>query len=160
MINKINYWTFIESAWETLPKQNEQRKKILKNHNAINANVLEDTSREMVIQLRSYLETLGENVLRTFIHWLEEKLYIIDRKNIHKYIDGSEDFFLYNRGFIVALGEAYYNEVNKDPSCAFMDLDCYEICFVGYEVYEEKFEKFFVRGQYHSIETFSNLRGW
>ncbi|MET8089612.1 hypothetical protein [Micromonospora sp. NPDC005220] len=47
---------------------------------------------------------------------VERKLHDIDREDIHEVTDGSDDGFLYARGFIVALGRAYYEAVRTRPA--------------------------------------------
>ena len=54
-------------------------------------------------------------------HWvdiLERKLYDIDRADIHERTDGSDDGFLYCRGFIVGMGQRYYEAVRTNPDVA------------------------------------------
>jgi hypothetical protein len=43
--------------------------------------------------------------LATFDRILERQLYEIDRADIHAATGGSDDGFLYSRGFVVALGQ-------------------------------------------------------
>ena len=52
---------------------------------------------------------------------LERKLYDIDRADVQAVTDGSEDGFLYARGFIVAMGRDFIPPDSlkpRSPSCA------------------------------------------
>ena len=89
---------------------------------------------------------------------LERKLYDIDRAEIQEHTDGSDDGFLYCRGFIVAAGAGYYDAVNADPSVAIMDLECEEMCFLSWHLYREKFGEMPDSGI--SRESGSNKAGW
>jgi hypothetical protein len=49
---------------------------------------------------------------------VERKLYDLDREDVHEVTDGSDDGFLYARGFIVAMGKDFYGAVLANPSVA------------------------------------------
>jgi hypothetical protein len=121
------------------------------------ANLLEPLE-EVVLALHHQLDSLAAADLLAFDRILEQKLYDIDRAEIQKYTDGSDDGFLYARGFIVAAGKAYYTAVNTNPSIALMDLDGEGMCFLPRHVYEPKFGKLQPSGI--SRETCSNKAGW
>ena len=108
--------------------------------------------------LEAALEELPKDELLAFDRILERKLYEIDRSEIQEYTDGSDDGFLYCRGFIVAAGQAYYDAVNKDPSRAMMDLECEDLCYLPMRVYAEKFGD--MPDSEISRETASNSAGW
>src|SRR3982751_1746731 len=94
---------------------------------------------EVIPALRESLEQLPSPELLAFDRILERKLYDIDRSEIQEHTDGSDDGFLYCRGFIVAAGKAYYDAVNTDPSRAMMDLECEDLCYLSARVYLKKF---------------------
>jgi hypothetical protein len=73
---------------------------------------------------------------------LERKLYDIDRADIQAVTDGSEDGFLYARGFIVAMGRDFYDAVTGDPQMAVMDAECEEMCYFFAHLYRERFGEF------------------
>jgi len=52
----------------------------------------------------------------------------------------------------------YYEAVNANPSIALMDMDCEEMCYVSWHLYEEKFGEVPPSGI--SLETCSNLAKW
>ena len=78
----------------------------------------------MVAALRTQLDRLSAADLLAFDRILERKQYDIDRQEVQEHTDGSDDGFLYARGFIVAAGRGYYDAVNADPSVALTDLEC------------------------------------
>jgi Protein of unknown function (DUF4240) len=156
-----NFWEIIESSWADSPKLDESRAKALQTNDE---ELLEELSGELEKTiLKNYnkrLLTLDKGNFTDFIHILEEKLYNIDREEIHEHTDGSDDGFLYFRCFILGMGEQYYKMVDKDPSKATMDLEAEVFGFSAYTVYEEKFGEEFERYTIHSIESCSNEEGW
>ena len=80
------------------------------------------------------------------------------RRRIEEHTDGSDDGFLYARGFIVAAGKGYFDAVNANPSVALTDLECEEMCYLSSEIYEEKFGEIPESGI--SRESCSNKAGW
>ena len=66
-------------------------------------------------------------------------LYDIDREDIHERTDGSDDGFLYCRGFIVGMGRAYYEAVLADPDRAVCDAACEEMCYLSWHMHHDKF---------------------
>jgi hypothetical protein len=89
--------------------------------------------------LRRQLEQLPAADLLSFDRMLERKLYDLDRQEIHAATDGSDDGFLYARGFIVAMGRNYYEAIRDDPGKALPDLWCEEICYLPALLYLDKY---------------------
>ena len=159
MMEEHSFWLLIEKAWEVLPELDSRRKAALEN-NIEKLASLENQSASVSNKLYEILYAENQESIIQFIYRLEEKLFKIDREEIHEVLDGSEDFFLYNRGFIVGMGKNYYEMVDKEPEKAVPDVAFPELCFVGYKVNKDKFGEEFERGQYHNIETFSYSEGW
>ncbi|QHT71373.1 DUF4240 domain-containing protein [Rhodocytophaga rosea] len=160
-MNEQRFWKIIETAWQNLPLLDELRQQALQSNEAsLFEGVSFGLNDEVVEEMESQLEKLTEQELTAFNHIMEEKLYTIDREEIHKYTDGSDDGFLYCRGFIVGMGEQYYNEVNENPARATMDVEAESVCFIGYDVYEKRFGKEFERNTTYNIESCSNANGW
>lgn len=160
-MNEQRFWGIIETAWENLPLLNELRQQALQtNAPSLFEGLSFGLEDEVTEEIESQLEKLTEKELTTFNHILEEKLYTLDREDIHKYTDGSDDGFLYCRGFIVGMGEQYFNAVNDNPARATMDAEAESMCFVGYEVYKKQFGKEFKRYTTHNIESCSNAKAW
>ena len=57
----------------------------------------------VVPALQAALDLLPKDELLQFDRILERKLYDIDRSEIHEYTDGSDDGFLYCRGFGIGI---------------------------------------------------------
>ena len=89
---------------------------------------------------------------------LERKLWDIDRAEIQKFTDGSDDGFLYARGFIVAAGRDFYDAVNATPERARMDIECEDMCYLSYHVYVERFGE--MPRSDITRESASNPAGW
>ena len=122
------------------------------------AEALVEALEAVIPALRKQLEQLSASDLLEFDRILERKLYNIDRAEIQEHTDGSDDGFLYARGFIVAAGKPYYDAVNARPSTAMMDLECEEMCYLSWHLHEEKFGAAPASGI--SRESCSNAAGW
>lgn len=155
------FWELIESSWADSSELNKIRAKALETNDE---GLLEDLSSKLQKTiLKNYkkrLLLLDKEDFTKFIHILEEKIFNIDREEIHEYTDGSDDGFLYCRCFILGMGEQYYNMIDKNPSKATFDLEGESFGFAAYGVYEEKFEEEFERYTFHSMETCSNENHW
>ena len=117
-----------------------------------------ETVNEVVAALQKRLNSLSAEELLAFDRILERKLYDIDRADIHEYTDGSDDGFLYCRGFIVAIGREYYEAVRANPSVAICDAECEEMCYLSWNLYRKKFGEMPRSGI--SRESNSNTEGW
>lgn len=140
-MNDQAFWQLIEQAWKAAGPQGNQRAQLT--DGSIDeddiwplADILEGKT---IPALREKLNQLSQQDLALFDNTLERKLYDIDRAEIHQYTDGSDDGFLYARGFIVGMGQAYYDTVNATPSLATSDVECEGICYLSYHVYRERF---------------------
>jgi hypothetical protein len=154
------FWSMIEEAWQDVEDSAASRKKLAQ------GKLDEDAAMELAQQsvdgfvpaLQASLEQLPKDELLEFDRILERKLYDIDRADIQEHTDGSDDGFLYARGFIVAAGQAYYEAVTKDPARAMMELECEDLCYLPVRVYSEKFGEMPDSGI--SRETGFNKAGW
>ena len=113
---------------------------------------------DVIPRLRAQLALLSARDLLAFDHILERKLYDLDRAEIQEYTYGSEDGFLYARGFIVAVGKEYYNAVLTKPAIALADFECEEMCYLSRHLYEENFGALPISEI--SRESCSNKAGW
>lgn len=149
----------IEKAWDAVGGFKKQRAKLAKGKlSEDEADELADAVNEMAESLREQLSELNKEDLLEFDRILERKLYDIDRAEIQEHTDGSDDGFLYARGFIVAAGREYYDTVNANPKMAVMDLECEDMCYLSFHVYEERFGNTPHSGI--SRESCSNKAGW
>jgi len=69
----------------------------------------------------------------------ERKLWEIDRAGIHAVTGGSDDGFLYARGFIVAMGREFYDAVCDNPQMAVPSAECEDICYFFAHIHRERF---------------------
>lgn len=154
-----HFWTMIETAWATVGGYKEERTLLaqgkLDDEKAFD---LQDALSDVVPALESELNKLSKEELFKFDRILEHKLYDIDREEVYAATDGSDDGFLYARGFIVAMGEEYYAAVNRDPKKAIMDLECEDICYLSFHLYENKFGD--MPDSEISRESGTNPNGW
>lgn len=155
------FWQIIELSWQDSPDLNKKRAKALEtNDDELLTDLSEGIYETITENCKKHLLKLDRNELTAFIRFSEEKLYKIDREEIHEFTDGSDDGFLYCRCFILGMGEHYYNMIDKEPAKATMDLEAEAFGFVGYEVFEEKFGEEFERNTVYCIESCSNEKGW
>ncbi|PUZ29224.1 hypothetical protein DCC81_07100 [Chitinophaga parva] len=155
------FWQLIEASWTDSPEDNEDRIDALETNDEDELLELADTMSDVI--MHNYRRRLGEldkPSMAAFLRILEVKMYELDRKEIHDHLDGSDDGFVYARGFVIFMGEEYFNKINEDPSQGTFDTRCEEFVFEGYSIYEEKFEEPFERYQVCSVETGSNKEGW
>jgi hypothetical protein len=158
-MDEDRFWSLIESAWGGVEGQAEAREKLAAGTlSEDEADDLADSLAEFIPAVQERLDALPGDELLAFEQILERKLYEIDRADIHEHTDGSDDGFLYARGFIVAAGRGYYEAVSAEPSVAMMDLECEDMCFVARIMYEEKFGE--IPPSDISIESCSNKSGW
>jgi hypothetical protein len=139
-MNEARFWSMIEEAWASAGGWTDARK-------ALAAGQLPDDQLPEIVgalddvipSLRTSLQELNQEDLLMFDRILERKLWDIDRAEIQKFTDGSDDGFLYARGFIVAAGRDFYDAVNAMPERALTDVECEDMCYLSYHVYVEKF---------------------
>lgn len=91
---------------------------------------------------------------------VERRLYDIDRADIQAVTGGSDDGFLYARGFVVALGRDFYAAVAEDPKKAVPDAECEKMCYFFAHLHNERYGTFPDTGSKISRESCSNPAGW
>jgi hypothetical protein len=91
---------------------------------------------------------------------VERKLYDIDSAGLHAVTGGSQDGFLYARGFIVAMGRRFYHAVAADVRMAVPWAELEEMCYLFAHLYHERYGSFPGTGSGISRESCSNLAGW
>jgi hypothetical protein len=159
-MNEQQFWSMIEDAWKGVAGSATARKKLAQGKLDEEAamDLADRACMNIVPALKAALERLPQDELLEFDRILERKLYDIDRSDVHEFTDGSDDGFLYARGFIVAAGQAYYDAVSKDPKLALMDLECEDMCYLSFHVYTDKFGE--MPRSDISRETGWNKDGW
>jgi hypothetical protein len=158
-MNEDQFWTAIEAAWQKVGGYHTERSSLaLGKLSEANAEKLVGVADEVVAVLRTWLDTLSPGDLLAFDRILERKLYDIDRAEVQRATDGGDDGFLYARGLIIAAGKAYFDAVNQKPSTAMMGLQCEDMCYLSWHLYQEKFGE--LPESEISRESCSNAQGW
>jgi hypothetical protein len=158
-MDENRFWSLIELAWQAAGGKTKTRQKLAEGKlPEERAEALVEALDEVVAALRGQLDQLSKDELFRFDRILERKLYDIDRQEIQEYTDGSDDGFLYARGFIVAAGKGYYDAVNAKPAVALMDLECEEMCYLSWHLYRDKFGE--VPASDICRESCSNRAAW
>ena len=159
-MDEPRFWAMIESAWAAAGGLARERAALLAGEldpdddERLTA-ALDDA---VVPALRQALEQLPADDLLAFDRILERTLHALDRADIHEHTDGSDDGFLYARGFIVAAGQAYCEAVLADPSRAVPDLEAEALCYLPWHLHRDQFGDIPPSGL--SRETGSNRAGW
>jgi hypothetical protein len=158
-MDDTRFWSLIESAWKSVGGKAKARQDLADGDFADDeVETLNESLAEVIPALREQLDQLPAAELLAFDRILEWKLYDIDRAEVQEHTDGSDDGFLYARGFIVVVGKAYYDAVNADPDRALMDLECEEMCYLSFHLHTEKFGDIPPSGI--SRESCSNRAAW
>lgn len=171
--DEARFWSLIERAWATQPNEVNQARMGLANRDEDSDDeddfdeeahdqleLVEGALPEVIEALENECTAMEKDELAAMDRVLERKLFEIDRREVQEATDGSDDGFLYARGFIVALGEAFYRAVDDEPSVAIMDSECEELCYLTERIYEKRFGAKPESGTGFSRETGSNSAGW
>lgn len=160
-MDENRFWQLIDDAWQAtngLSADERCSRQLAGSLSPEDERNQYQEQERMIAALTERLEQMSPEDLLAFDRILEQKLYTLDREEIHEHTDGSDDGFLYARGFIVALGETYYTLVDTDPSKAEYDCECEEMCYLSFHVYRKKFGEMPRSGI--SRESGSNKQGW
>ena len=157
MMDEPRFWSMIEAAWPRTQHAIALRQLAFTGELEDSAD-LYGIQKQMLAILTDTLNQLDADELLTFDRILERKLYEIDRADIQEYTDGSDDGSLYCRGFIVSMGQEYYDLIKADPSRALMDVEFEELCYHPHWLYEDKYGP--IAPSDISRETGSNPTGW
>ncbi|WP_245666724.1 DUF4240 domain-containing protein [Actinomadura latina] len=166
-MDEERFWNLIETAWAPLGAEAGAARRALATRDldedayelpafAVVGKALD----EFIGNLRRLARDLPAETLTDLDRVLERKLHDIDRSDVHAVTDGSDDGFLYARGFIVALGRDFYTAVAADPRTAILDADCEEMCYLFAHLYRERFGAFPDTGSGITRESCSNPAGW
>ncbi|MFE2751808.1 DUF4240 domain-containing protein [Actinosynnema sp. NPDC059335] len=162
---EARFWAMLEDAWTGLgPGPNEVRRALAKRD--VSEDAFEEAA-ELEEHLPSVLRALAAasadlsaEELTALDRVAERKLHEIDRADVQEVTDGSDDGFLYARGFILALGREFYEAVVRDPGVAVVDAECEEFCYFFAHLHDRRFGGFPETGSGISRESGSNPAGW
>ncbi|WP_240638982.1 DUF4240 domain-containing protein [Micromonospora ureilytica] len=167
--DEARLWALIEKAWAELGAEPLALRQALVERDPANDHGDDDDGPSSAIDawLDPFLDRLGQltveltgQELTDLDRVVERKLHDLDREDIHEVTDGSDDGFLYCRGFIVALGRAYYEAVLADPAMALLDADCEAMCYFFAHLHNDRFGSWPETGSGISRESFGNPAGW
>lgn len=156
-MNETRFWSMIDAAWPPTKHATRLRRLALAGE-LDKSNDLDPILEQMLLNLTSSLKLLNAEELLMFDRILEQKLYEIDRADIHQFVGGPDDGFLYRRGFIVGMGQFYYECISKNPAQLRVNTGFEEICYLPHDLYEEQYGP--VPRSTISRESGSNARGW
>jgi len=165
VLSNNDFWASIEQAWSTVDDGGARARLLTPSSDDSEdryalAEELDKHMDAMLAALRDILNTYTSRRLCVWDAYCERALYDIDREDVHAALDGSDDGFLYARGFVVAAGRAYYDLVNKNPAkYGIMDAECEEMCYFGAHVHQDRFGEWTPKSGI-SRETCSNKEGW
>jgi hypothetical protein len=159
-----DFWATIEEAWSKAPAEaHAARARLLTSDGTARLKASDelDTHFEtMFAALRAILTGYTSRQLCVWDAHCERALYDIDREDVHVVLDGSDDGFLYGRGYVVAAGRKYYDAVSKDPGTyAIEDIGCEDMCYFGAHLHQDRFGEWVKRTEI-SRESCSNAAGW
>ncbi|WP_406316244.1 DUF4240 domain-containing protein [Streptosporangium sp. NBC_01639] len=163
---EARFWGLLEAAWAPLDDEINQTRRALASRvpdekdDFSLLSVIDDAFEEFLRNLTEQSRGLSAAELTELDRVLERKLYDIDRADIQAVTDGSDDGFLYARGFIVALGPDYYAAVVRDPQMAVLDADCEGMCYFFARLHHERFGGYPETGAGITRESCSNPTGW
>lgn len=162
--DETRFWDLIESAWAELgPEPAEIRHRLLNrtpDHDEEDLYALDPWLKPFLERLRAASADLTSAELTDLDRVLERKLYDIDREDVHEVTDGSDDGFLYARGYIVAAGRQFYEAVQANPETAIVDAEHESMCYFFAHLHNDRFGAFPETGSGLSRESFSNKAGW
>lgn len=156
------WWMVLEAAWkEVAPEHQATRANMAANEaSEDDYERVGEALEEVVEALKVRFEEMDAPALLEVDRALERVLYQLDQQEIQEVTDGSDDGFLYCRGFIAGVGQAYVAAVLEDPSVARVDCEIGDICYLPFHVYEARFGKMPRNQGGISRESCSNPEGW
>jgi len=163
---EARFWGLVESAWAACGLESGRvRQGLVARDPAADDDtgdlyVLDGWLDQFLTQLRGLCDGLSSAGLTDLDRVVERKLYDLDRREIHEHTDGSDDGFLYCRGFIIAVGHDFYDAVDGNPAMAVMDAECEAMCYFFAHLHEERFGDFPKTNSGISRESHGNPDGW
>lgn len=143
--DEARFWALLETAWaRCTPEADRARQALAKPGSSPAAGLaaIEPAVAVFLDHLAGLSRRLPADEVASLDRVLERKLYDIDRVDIQRVTDGSDDGCLYARGFIVAMGRRFYNAVASNPDLAVPDAECEEMCYFFAHLYRERFGEF------------------
>lgn len=164
-MDEQRFWDLIEAAWAPLGVDAARTALATRDPESAGYEMPEFTAVDKALNgfidnLSGLARDLGQAELTDLDRVAERLLHAIDRRDVHEVTDGSDDGFLYARGFILALGREFYTAVAADPRIAVEDAGCESMCYLFAHVHRERFGDFPDTGSGISRESCTNPEGW
>lgn len=164
-MDEQRFWDLVEAAWAPLGTGAARTALATRDSGTDGYEMPEFTAVAEALDgfidnLRSLARDLGPAELTGLDRVVERLLHDIDRYDVHEVTEGSDDGFLYARGFIVALGREFYTAVAADPRLAIEDAWCERMCYLFAGVHKERFGDYPDTGSGISRESCTNAAGW
>lgn len=162
---EARFWALLEDTWAAFgPEVDALRRALVEREPGQEAfeeaAQLEEHVDRLVESLREVAAGLSAEELTALDRVVERKLHDLDREDVHAVTDGSDDGFLYARGFVVALGRGFYEAVARDPRLAVPDAEAEAFCYLFAHAHADRFGGFPETGSGISRESFANPAGW
>ena len=122
--------------------------------------VLMDAREGFIASLASQCHELTATELTDLDRVVERKLCDIDSAQLQAVTGGSDDGFLYARGFTVAMGRGFYYAVAVDAQMAVPSAELEAMCYFFAHLCHERYGIFPDTGSGISRESCSNPAGW
>jgi hypothetical protein len=130
--------------------------------------VSEENDEKVVEPVVNNLASLPLSHIYRFSDILAEKLWQLDtRAHAQVFLNDPEeegylssDDFLYSRCAVVANGQAYYEQIQRNPEQMPKDLTFEPLLYVALTAYKRKTGKNFIANSAYNYETYSNKKGW
>jgi hypothetical protein len=161
--DEARLWSLVEAAWAALGaevRQARQELAVRRPGSRADISVVAAALPAFLAILAGRCRGLPADELASLDRVVERKLWDIDRANIHAVTGGSDDGFLYGRGFAVAMGREFYYAMAGDPEMGVPFAECEEMCYFFAHLSREQSGHFPDTGSGISRESGSNLSGW
>lgn len=135
-------WSLLVAAWIRLGPSASQARQALVVRPAgspVDTAVIVEALPDFLEALRGLCQKLSAGELIALDRTAERKLWEIDRADVHAVIGGSDDGFLYARGFTVAMGRELHRCVADDPRMGAPWVECEEMCYFFAHLHHERF---------------------
>jgi hypothetical protein len=157
-------WSLLETAWIRLAGPGVSRARgalvVRPAGSPADTTVITGALPEFLDALRGLCRESSAGELVALDRVVERKLWEIDRADLHAVIGGSDDGFLYARGFTVAMGREFHRCVADDPRMGAPWAECEEMCYFFAHLHRERFGTFPETRSGISRESGQNLVGW
>ncbi|HWC81826.1 MAG TPA: DUF4240 domain-containing protein [Pseudonocardiaceae bacterium] len=162
--DEARFWDLVEDAWARIGPEGRRARQAVAERDPeageVDLGIIDELLQVFLDNLTLATQNFSAEELTDLDRVVERRLYEIDRADIQAVTDGSDDGFLYARGFIVALGRDYYAAVARNPRLAVLDAECEEMCYFFATLYHERYDRFPDTGSGISRESTNNPAGW